>query len=114
MLNRFRSQVSAFVSQYIGFVIFVSAIVPRSIGILPKCMQFVSATVFILLNTGKTKLLNIHAVSHTLETKIKLFSTFSGYEEIDDPFELDYDSLYFGQQFEIKLKEEYESDTACV
>lgn len=37
----------------------------------------------------------------------------SGYEEIEDLFELDYDSLYFNQQFEMKLKEEYESDTLC-
>ncbi|ONK80665.1 uncharacterized protein A4U43_C01F20350 [Asparagus officinalis] len=36
----------------------------------------------------------------------------SGYENIEDLFELD-DSLYFDQQFEIKLKEEDESDVAC-
>ncbi|ONK57045.1 uncharacterized protein A4U43_C10F16030 [Asparagus officinalis] len=37
----------------------------------------------------------------------------SVYEKIEDLFELDYDFLYFDRQYEIKLKEEDESDVAC-
>lgn len=51
-------------------------------------------------------------VSHTLEIKLSIVN-FSDYEEIEDLCKLDYDSLYFNQQFEMKLKEEYDSGNLC-
>lgn len=37
----------------------------------------------------------------------------SGYEEFEDLFDLDFAPLYFDQRFEMKLKDEYETEAAC-